>query len=658
MKIIKLPLVATYAVFSICTQPLSAGNFVAYWDFSSDDKGEIDVGGKYDLTNSGGVKISEGVAVFDGTPKLFCTENALELSPDKAYTIECFVQAEGDCNGMIMELSANYTQNIGGFYIKVPGELYVKGSGGYNGEKFKAGTDIRGDGRWHHLAAIISPSETEASKTVQLYLDGVRQGNHVGNKDGSYLNSYQLYIGSRGGVSSAFKGKIDDVRITEGVLDPSEFMSSHSDGTHVRAYWKFDSDNPLADASGEGNVLQGSKGVEFANDFASFNGVESDVRTVDTLDLSDVTDMTFECFMRMHAGCEVGTKMILEHSANYWNNKQCFHVNVGENGEGSVRGSFRFDDGYRAGYSALRAVNAGWHHVALVKKSSAGDVSLYIDGVKQVGVAGESKLAGERLRNEILYIGSRANTSHYLDADIDDIRITAQALRPRQFLQTRTGAMEDVIAYWKFDRGSAMFRDSSGNGNTLTGTGVRVSDENAAVFDGSQRDFATLAPLPLYAYDSLTVEWFMKSSATDTGAVMESSVNYNNASGAFAVFVNSGVAGSVSGGFRMNDGFNTLRSRNSVDGEWHHYALIYDSSSANADIVRLYRDGVLVTEHPGDKTGGVNIRSDKLYIGARAGSDLPFVGELDDIKITGRVLSPEKFMKSRSVPPGLVIVVK
>ena len=53
---------------------------------------------------------------------------------------------------------------------------------------------------------------------------------------------------------------------------------------------------------------------------------------------------------------------------------------------------------------------------------------------------------------------------------------------------------------------------------------------------------------------------------------------------------------------------------------------------------------------------GVNLRSDRLFIGSRGGSSLKFVGELDDIKITGRALTPAEFMKKRSKPPtGFVI---
>ena len=657
-------IMAAFAAALAIAPGARAGSTIAYWDFSSDDKGEIDVTGNCDLVNSGGVTIADGAAVFDGTARTFCTENPISLSASKAYTIECFVQADADCSGMVMELSPNYTQsqNVGGFYILVgaSGEAYVHGDSGYNGELFNSGTNIRGDGQWHRIALVVDPSQATPGETVRLYLDGVRQSNHVGNGTGSHLASHTLYIGSRGGTQHSFKGKIDDIRITEGVLDPSEFMSQsdRTAGTHVRAYWKFDSDTPLADASGNGNALQGSQGVTFADGLASFDGTASDVRTVGSLDLTDMTNVTVECFVRLHQGAGNNTAMVLEHSANYFANAQCFHINIGERGSASALGTFRFSDGYRAAYSPTLSLNAGWHHLALVKDSSSGTVSLFLDGVKQSSTLGSSSATGEALKNEVLYIGSRANNDLWLDADIDDIRITAQALRPRQFLQTRTGAMEDVIAYWPFRNAGTLLEDASGNGNTLTGSGVTVSREAAAVFDGTQSGFSTVAPLPLYAYDSLTVEWFMKANASGaTMAVMEMSANYNSNVGAFAVFANES-SGRVAGGFRMAENFNTLICNSALDGGWHHYALVYDSTRTDADIVRFYRDRQQVTTHGASYTGAVNLLSDVLYIGTRGGSSLPFVGELDDIKITGCALAPAEFMTKRSLPPGFIITFK
>ena len=72
--------------------------------------------------------------------------------------------------------------------------------------------------------------------------------------------------------------------------------------------------------------------------------------------------------------------------------------------------------------------------------------------------------------------------------------------------------------------------------------------------------------------------------------------------------------------------------------------------------MRIYRDGVRINSSTGNASPA-NLNSAVLYIGARNGTDYKFVGELDDIKLTGRALAPSEFMTERSVPPGMTIIV-
>ena len=653
----KLSAISVAVAAACATMPASAVYYMSHWDFSSDPLGEFDYTGCNDLVNSGGVAMADGAAVFDGTPREFITGHYVDFHDNQPYTIECFAQADEDCDGMIMELSPNINNNDvrGVFYIYAKEGVVVKGKNGrYNGERFDSGNIC--DGQWHHVAAIVDPTAATAVDQVQLYLDGIRQTGHVHSNDDSCLRPQRLYIGSRGGTSYSFKGKIDDVRITEGILSTNEFLQTRSSETlNVRAYWKFDDGNALADSSGNGNALQGSQGVTFTNGCASFNGTASNVRTVNPFDLSAYKDVTVEFFIRKPVEAnDVG--MIIEHAQNSVNTPGGFYLTLNESRQGGIWGLFRFADSYYLGVSPTYAVNNGWHHVALVKDSSkAGSrscISLYVDGVRMNEYTGNSMASGNMLLNDYLYFGSRANSGFFLNANIDDVRITANVLAPGQFLRTRTGPLDDAIAYWPFDA-TNMLADATGNGNVLTGSGVTVNDNGAAVFDGSQSDFATLAPLPLYTYESMTVEWFMKSSMSGVGMVLETSVDYGGYVGAFYAAANEYA------GYNMLTAVNILSGWSAMDGKWHHYALVYDRNETTADIVRLYRDGIKVTTHRWSETGGSKLWSDKLFIGARNGSKYRFFGELDDIKITGRALAPSEFMRKRSKPPrGMIIRVK
>ena len=636
------------------TLPASAIYYVSHWDFSADALGEFDYTGHNDLVNDGNVPIVDGAATFDGTAKSLVTGHNVVFRSNRPYTIECFALAEPDCDGMIMEVSPNNNATKGGFYLYArEGVMARNEAGGHNGEEFINGTIC--DGVWHHLAVIIDPTTNVVTDSVRLYVDSVRQGVRRYNDAGVILTPHRFYIGSRGGTGLPFKGKIDDVRITEGILSTNEFLKTRSAGAvDVRAYWKFDSANPLADSSGNGNTLQGSQGVTFANGCASFNGTASDVRTVNKLDLSAYKDVTVEFFIRKPlAANDVG--MIIEHAQNSVNTPGGFYLTLNESRQGGIWGLFRFPNNHYRGLSPTYAVNTGWHHVALVKDSSKvgndGCISLYVDGVRMNEYAGYSKESDKPLLNDYLYFGSRANNAYFLNADIDDVRITANVLPPGHFLRTRTGPLDDAIAYWPFDKTANMLEDASGNGNVLTGTGVAVND-GAAVFDGSQSGFATLAPLPLYAYRSMTVEWFMRSSMSDLGVALELTANMGQNPGAFNAIANEYA------GYKTAGGYNVLELWSAMDGRWHHYALVYDRNETTYDIVRLYRDGSKVTTHKFWDTDAAKLRAGTLFVGTRGGSQYPFVGELDDIKITGRALDPSEFMTKRSSPPGVAIFIR
>jgi hypothetical protein len=108
----------------------------------------------------------------------------------------------------------------------------------------------------------------------------------------------------------------------------------------------------------------------------------------------------------------------------------------------------------------------------------------------------------------------------------------------------------------------------------------------------------------------------------------------------------------------MNDGYNTWRNQVTTDGKWHHYALVYDRFSSDENVVRFYIDGEAAKTHLLTASEKTLLHSGVLYIGSRGGTELKFIGELDDIRITGLALSPDGFMKERSAPKGLKAVIR
>ena len=660
---------------------------LAHWTFNDDPLGITDASGNYNTLTNNGVPIVDGAASFDGTAKVFCTQRLLPMSTTSAYTIECFMKsAQKLSSSMICELSTNAGGNAGGCFLCYPdGAMSQVDKGGWKwtGRKVSSPLD---DGEWHHLAGIYRPNGTnDISGQVLFYIDGVLQPTYDQYQGGGvFLNNFRFYIGSRANSSVPFNGLIDDVRITKGVLTPTQFLKARTVSKPVVAHWSFDTpETALQDASGNGNNLTGGSGVVFTNGYASFNGASHVLQTATQLNLSAYKDVTVEFFIRPHANPAI--QMVLELSPNINGHNGCFFSTLNEVGAGALTGT-SFLNGWHVDKTQAGMVHAGWHHVAMVRDSAtAGDNMwrLYVDGEPQFQ-DWQSKNSGNcQLGNDILYIGSRAGGSIWLDADLDDIRITAAVLQPGQFLLKRTGSMApDPVAYWPFDRRCPL-ADASGNGNDLENEGVTFSKEDAAVFSGAQTKFSTIGMLPLYEYHALTVEFFLRTTQMETSMVLELSPNLLSGqyAGSFSACLNehwkvsanaeyqdaSVVGGTLEAGLQMlinpEAGFNLDWTTGVADGKWHHYAIVYDSEINGEDVVRLYKDGVAQTGKRAGSGSHTSIgtphpRSQRLYIGSRNNDSLKFVGELDDIRITAAALEPSQFLARRSMPKGLAITLR
>ena len=656
----KLALLAAFAASLVAT----AADTLAWWTFDDDPLGVTDASGNFNTLTNGGVTIVDGAASFDGTAKVFSTIQALPISTGNAYTIECFVRPAADLasEAIILELSEDAGSNYGGVFISSLNGAMAHTSTGWTGRQRQ---DNILDDQWHHLAAVFTPlGANDITNQVLFYVDGKLQDIWTKYQKGNvYLNSYRLYIGSRNNVKYPFKGLIDDVRITEGALSTNEFLKTRS--IPVVAYYPFDTpETAFQDVSGNGNHLTGS-GVTFQDGYASFNGGTHTMNTINTLDLSAYKDATLEFFIRPHTNASA-TAMVMELSRNIDGENGCFFVTLNETGPGVLNGSF-YTGGWHVDVSQTNQVFAGWHHVALVIDSSLSGTDrsrLFVDGMQAQQNPKRTAASDVNLGNQIFYIGSRANTSKRLNADIDDIRITACALQPDSFMSARSQSPDpsDVIAYWPFDTRNPL-HDATENGNELQCDGVTFTADRTALLSGSQLKFSTIGTLPLYGRDALTVEYFMRTTDSETVfLLMELGPNFNNEPGCFGIIANQYKAGDVrdgrmDAGFRMLENYNIKTVSAVADGKWHHYALVYDSSRLDSDIVRFFQDGVpQPTEGSHNHVGKTGFRSERLYIGSRNNSSYKFVGEFDDIKITGRALEPSEFLKKRSSPPGVCVI--
>ena len=657
---------------------------IAYWDFSSDSNGVTDATGNYNTLTNIGVTINNGAAIFDGNQTKFSTARALNLQGYGNLTVEFFMRTTNTASiGMLIEHSTNANNNVGAFSMDVneaPANgirsflrCWGTGNGIYHLDQTT--NNVAVNGQWHHVAMVYTKTPAAAFNN-KLYFDGVEQSAMTGYSSTnltSLTNNY-FYIGSRANNLFKYKGEMDDIRISDAALAPSQFLTTRTEGTlPVIANWRFNEGAGLTDSSTNNKLLTGS-GVVFTNGVARFNGVNNSLNTATTLNLTNYTDVTVECFMRT---ASLNTMIFLEHGVNFYADKGAFMFVVNDGVLGLLYNAFRTlttypNDKYHQDQTTANAAADGqWHHVAWVYSKNLGTTNmctLYLDGVQQPQHPTATDATATPLRDLTFYIGSRANSAVRFIGDLDDIKITARALAPGQFQRVPSTTLPEVIAYWPFSN-RAPLSDASGNGHSLTNAGVSF-DKDVAVFNGTQTAFSTYPwTLNLRPYSALTVEYFIRTTSTALQTPLMHSADLNVSRGGFNSTINEVNVGQLQCGFSMAGGFDnynvdgTTSPYTFLDGRWHHVAIVYDPNQSGDNRVRLYFDHTQQTGKPYgallSSDAETPFLNDILYIGLYGLNALyKFVGELDDVKITGAALTTGQFMQSHSSLSGLVILIK
>jgi len=641
---------------------------VAYYDFAG--SGTNDASGHgYSLTSTGSVVFANHTAVFNGTTAPFLSSGALLTGTYSNLTVEFYMKTTTAVNKQLLELgpSGTSTGNKGAFDFYYQGssdsgKLYAfyQASGGSNKHVSPAAVN---DGNWHHVAMVIDASKAGTTNYVSVYVD--RQAIPLSPSDNGLNNirNDRLYIGARVGTADPFAGQLDDIRISDTALNTNDFLMARSEFS-VLAYYRFDSTNALADASGNGKVLTSAGNVSFTNNVAVFSGGSPNLTSA-ALASGAYSNLTVEFFIKTTAA---QNKQILELSPNHASYAGAFDFYYhGSTEGGDLHGIFNAASGTDLHVDSNgRSVSDGyWHHVAMVidssKTGTVNYVQVYLD--RQLITYTTPLTVLTPIYNGTIYIGARSVSTDSFTGQLDDIRICTSVLPPEQFLVSRTGVAvvpPEVIAYWKFDDSNPL-ADSSGNGYTLTSATGMTTDKCAAVFTGTQ-GCKTAKNLNLVPYGDLTIELFIKTTAAENKQIFELSSNYASYDGSWDFYYHGATeGGALHGIFNTGgDGYNHHRSTGSVtNGNWHHVALVIDSSKADtADYVQLYLDKTASPYYGGvteTRWARSPLRSDTVYIGGRNLIDYLFTGQLDDIKITAAALPVSAFMTKRSFPPGLMI---
>lgn len=708
MKRISMALMAVCA--ALLALSASATETIAYWPFGESGLNDASGNGH---TLEGGAAITDCATLGGTTDTLLKTVNALDLSGCTDVTVEFFVKAADQTSlANLIEHSSSVNANAGGFQVTVNERdtnhrvcaLWhaAAGAGVSSLVNIDSPAEAISDGRWHHIAVVIKSKSTATYSTanltdycVSLYIDRTAVANSstraLQKQTGrSPLRSDTLFIGSRNGAEYMLNAMIDDIRITNGALVPSDFLQSRT-GASVEtiAYWPFGGEG-LADASGHGHDLHHSaNGVTLTDGAVQIENLPNFFfQTWKPLDLSDYSDgLTVECFFKS-SDADTASMPVLAYSASRYNAGVSSLLMLSLHG-GKVTSYARSvsEDSASKDESADGGLNDGkWHHLAWVYDPAFGDHStgLYIDGVLQKTTA-TNPFAG--LRKGFFHLGAASYNSHrrQFGGFLDDVRITGAALTADHFLSSRTeteGPAASVpdyepyaLANWKFSR-HAELKDESGLYDLQPIVTDAVSfDDGAAVFSGLG-GLWTQSGVDLLPYGKVTIEFFVSYPELRKGDTSFSMVfleqaakglTFNERLGCFqlgsdvAFMSNPGVAGALLTLSTYRGNIYGKTDPHYGDGSWHRWTYTIDVSGSTT-ATALYIDGnsVPLGESPFNGATKVPLNSEgRLTFGGRAGLNVAtgkdwrdlqnLYGRIDDVRITvGACLEPSDWQAERS----------
>ena len=219
---------------------------VSYPDPSEDFAGDPAV-------NSGGVAFRSGS--MRKRSFLMCSDPEVTtvLTNATGFTVECYVKRTASDNGWFVvfgtakEISYSSNKFSNPMFLTyrtanqaLPGFVFYDDHtlGVSKGDRQfpEANTDELEVGVWHHLALTAYVDPDDRLSRYELFVDGISRGvlTGTGTKSVSAAGALAFCVGGRPSSDQSFPGEMDNVRISRGVLSPSQFLCATSP-THGEA---------------------------------------------------------------------------------------------------------------------------------------------------------------------------------------------------------------------------------------------------------------------------------------------------------------------------------------------------------------------------------------------------------------------------------------
>jgi len=527
--------------------------------------------------------------------------------------------------------------------------------------------------QWSHVIAVYE------NNTTKLYLNGslVDSAESITMPTSDYSFSIGAKDNDGSSFGSFFDGLIDEVRVYNRALSPTEVKQLYEFAPGPVGYWKMDEKNGQEIKDYSGNNYFGTFGTGDSSPSwiigkygggLNFDGSDF-VDHNDVLDMS-ISDLTISTWIKTNN--VPSTQYFLSKAKAAAQN---YRYAIGLLSPGLPRLFMQGDGGADIVLnSSTNIADNKWHHISYIFDRD-GSASIYIDG-KYDSSIGISHWAGVNMDSSNPFrIGSytasdNITPSAFFDGSLDEVKIYNYARTQKQILEDMNATspvggfsskVANPIAYYKFDEGFGSTTANWGIGGTgydlILGTGSTIPTwiSDGKINKGLNFGRNSLVQMINYqsdleytnAKDGLTLSAWVNPSSNeiDGGEIISKAWNgggqynyrlrYNSNS-----TINLQIGGSNTYSFSTTD---TLSSDT-----WHHIVATIDTNTQNA---KIYINGKLSNQGTNTVTdwtvtdGNVKLAIGCIYpyaTSCTAGTIYAFNGLIDEVKIYNYALSADQ----------------
>lgn len=520
-------------------------------------------------------------------------------------------------------------------------------------------------GVWYHIVGVYAPS-----KAVQIYVNGKLSNQNTTQIPSSQrvsINYNSIWFARDANDDGPFDGKLDETRIYNRALSPSEVVQLYELAPGPVGYWNFEDaahGSAVADVSGyENNGSWSGTGSRWVNGkvgkAGKFNGSDSYTSIANSTSLQP-KNVTVGAWFKLASTPSYATIVSKSYTAAPWTSPYVSWL-IRVNSSTSLEMDVGNGTTYSAATFTVSALTLNqWYYASFTYDGTT--LRAYLNG-NLIGT--DTTVSGNiGYASQPVLIGADYGASpvgDYFPGQIDEVTIYNYARTPAQIIDEVTarlalgGKTGGAAGWWDFDEGQGtVAHDRSGNGNdgTLSGMSSPASvgtsgwNPNGKVnrglsFDG-RNDYVSLASTHASSYPFTYSLWARANSASGTQIIMGTNTVCSGGAGNAQVYI-----GSASWKADICGSSASVVSAPVTVGQWTHLVAVYESDTSR----KLYVNGVLV----GSTKNSLTTTSNVSRFGSRQNDSLYFNGSLDEIKIYNYPLTASEVQTEFNETKALVL---